>query len=580
MTSMGNQNNIPKNYTKPLINTHTHIFSYKDVPPFIARSFLPFPLYLLTHFSAVFWLFRQYKNLKSSYYKLRDKHRKFLGLAKSTLTTGTLLIIFTMWIGLNSIYYILDWANGIPKKEWLTNIIVWLTDYKLLLPNLHIILKILMIVAGLISGKSLRGMIIKISQAFAKPLSYLPNKMTLEFVNRYLKIAAIANYKNQATAYNKLYKMYPTGSKFVVLTMDMTYMNLTPPRNYYKQLDEIVKMMSSQNDNYKNIIPFLFVDPRRIQKDRSFFKWSFTNRRIVLEDCKVKEYLEDGPFRGIKIYPALGYYAFDELLLPLWLYCLQEELPITTHCTVGTIYYRQRMKKEWFIHPLFKDDKGEALSIYSSRNADLQKNFTNPLNYLILVEPYFLKKLLATYSKETQDLFGYNSKDNTLERDLSNLKINIAHYGGIEQWKKHQESDRLEYAQEILEMPTIGIRLFSEQSKPSNIKDDKPATLWKKADWYSIISSLMLQYEGIYADISYILHTPQIRPLLNLTLQNSNLAKKVLFGTDYYVVRNHKSEKELYAEMIEGFTHSQMDLMARDNPNRFLKILTDTKPLI
>lgn len=566
---------------EPLINSHTHIFSYKDVPPFIAREFIPFPFYLLTHFSLVFLLFGFYKKSKHYYYKLRNGRRKVLGLARSNYFTAFILLGLTIWIALNAIYYILDWVSLVPEKGLLGDVVRWLTDNSVILPSLPGIVKALMVASGLVVSKSLRTLLVKISKTVVKPLSYLPNEKSMEFINRYLKIAAIANYKSQATAYNKLYKMYPPGSKFVVLTMDMTYMNRTPPRDYYQQLDEIVELMAKKdNDNYKNIIPFLFVDPRRIKKDPNFFKWTFSDGKVVLEDCQVKKYLEDGPFRGIKIYPAIGYYVFDELLMPLWLYCVQEQIPITTHCTVGTIFYRRRMKKEWFKHPVFKDENGEPLNIYAARNIDLQKNFTNPLNYLVLVEPYFLKRLLANYRKETQDLFGYTSIDEDLDRDLGKLKINIAHYGGIEQWTKHQDLDRLEYAQEIMESPKVGIRLFASQKNPEKILNEKPADLWHKADWYAIISSLMLQYEGIYADISYIIHSPGIRPLLKLTLKNPDLSKKVLFGTDFYVVRNHKSEKELYAEMIQGFTDAEIEQMARDNPNRFLRIINDKKPLL
>jgi len=503
-----------------------------------------------------------------------------LGLARSNFFTDFILLAFSLWIGMNAIYYILNWVNAIPDEGWIKDIIRTLTSYKLIWPSPPSFFKYLIVLTGLVVNKSLRSLLFKISKTLIKPLSYLPNEKTMGFIHRYLKIAAIANYKSQTTAYNKLYKMYPPGSRFVVLTMDMTYMNLTPPRKYYDQLDEVVKMMNGTSKNYKNIIPFLFVDPRRIKNEADFFKWIFIDGKIVLEDCQVKKYLEVGPFRGIKIYPALGYYAFDELLLPLWLYCVQEEIPITTHCTVGSIYYRRRMKKEWFKHPVFKTRKGDPLDIYAARNIDIQKNFTNPLNYLVLVEPYFLKRLLATCQKETQDLFGFKNINENLDRDLGKLKINIAHYGGINQWQKFQESDRLEYAQEIMETPKVGIRLFAEQARPENILPGKPAKLWREADWYSIISSLMLQYDGIYADISYIVHSTEIRPLLKMTLQNPDLSKKVLFGTDYYVVRNHKSEKQLYAEMIDGFTEAQMDLMGRDNPNRFLKIKNDKKPLI
>ncbi len=528
----------------------------------------------------VFWIFNAWKKTYSIRASINGFHKRIIGLIKSNLISHFLFLVFLLVIGLNAIFYIIDWSNVIAKDSKVYEIINYLIDKRIIYPDLTLLARSAVLLLAFILAKWLRTLLFKIAKTLVKPLSYLPSKHSLEFVKRYLKIAHIANYKTQATAYNKLYKMYPADSKFVVLTMDMTYMNLTPPRNYYEQLDTITTLMNGQNKNYKNMIPFIFVDPRRIKKDKSFFKWTFSNGKIQLEDCKLKEYLEDGHFRGVKIYPALGYYPFDEELLPLWLYCKQRAIPITTHCTVGTIYYRRGMKSEWFTHPVFEEGPNEPLHNYARRNIDLQKNFTNPLNYLVLLEPYYLKTFLSKCHKKTQELFGYTSVENDLARDLKDLKINIAHYGGIEQWKKHLESDRLEYAQEILETPKVGIRFTTKQSNPKVFLPYKPADVWKKADWYTVISSMMLQYPNVYADISYILHTPEINSLLNLTLENSELAKKVLFGTDYYVVRNHKSEKELYADMLSEFTDQQFDQIARANPNTFLMLAGETKPLI
>jgi hypothetical protein len=79
----------------------------------------------------------------------------------------------------------------------------------------------------------------------------------------------------------------------------------------------------------------------------------------------------------------------------------------------------------------------------------------------------------------------------------------------------------------------------------------KPEQLWKFTDWYSIISSMMLQYPNVYADISYILHSDsEVLPLLKQTLQNPVLKQKVLYVTDFFVVRNHKSDKNMLADMM------------------------------
>jgi len=95
--------------------------------------------------------------------------------------------------------------------------------------------------------------------------------------------------------------------------------------------------------------------------------------------------------------------------------------------------------------------------------------------------------------------------------------------------------------------------------------------IWKHVDWYTIICSLMLQYENVYADLSYIIHNSEIQPLLKVTLQNEELKGKVLFGSDFYVVRNHKSEKSIYAQSIDNLTEDEFDQIARINPRVFLE---------
>ncbi|MBK9961224.1 MAG: hypothetical protein IPP06_07755 [Saprospiraceae bacterium] len=59
----------------------------------------------------------------------------------------------------------------------------------------------------------------------------------------------------------------------------------------------------------------------------------------------VKEYIEINKLNGFKIYPALGYYPFDEELLLLWKYAADHQIPIMTHVIKGTVFYRDRKNK-------------------------------------------------------------------------------------------------------------------------------------------------------------------------------------------------------------------------------------------
>jgi predicted TIM-barrel fold metal-dependent hydrolase len=98
----------------------------------------------------------------------------------------------------------------------------------------------------------------------------------------------------------------------------------------------------------------------------------------------------------------------------------------------------------------------------------------------------------------------------------------------------------------------------------------KPEQVWKFVDWYSIICSMMLQYKNVYADLSYIIHKSGIQPLLKYTLSNDILKERVLFGTDFYVVRNHKSEKNMLVDITDHMNEQELDQIGRINPRTFL----------
>lgn len=67
------------------------------------------------------------------------------------------------------------------------------------------------------------GLNLKISSEYLlmyvnmKPISYLPNKQTMVFINCCLYMAQVANCKSQSTTYNKLFKKSPKDSTVVVL---------------------------------------------------------------------------------------------------------------------------------------------------------------------------------------------------------------------------------------------------------------------------------------------------------------------------------------------------------------------------
>lgn len=572
---------------QPIINVHTHIFTDKHIPKYLAKTYVPWPLYWLIPFTLIFKLIKKWKNFIRNFWKpLIHQQTKLINWVRSNRVTKYLGWFISFIFSLNLIIYLLEFANPDPASvlgqilHWiLIGPISFLVMYKLawsvLLP---IIIFLLLLYPATIK------FLWQLARKIISPLQFLPTSNSLAFLKRYFHIAEFTKYADQSKIFDRLVKMYPPGSLFVVLPMDMQFMDAGPiEENYIEQLRKIEDKKIKSKTYSHQLIPFLFIDPRRIKKDfrekgqeKPFFKWHLNqpSNEFILDDCLFKDYFEgvndmDGNFKGIKLYPALGYYPFDEQLLPIYYYCSKNDIPILTHCVVGTIFYRGFMDQDWMNHPVFKDGKDKPLATPAKNNFELQINFTHPLNYLVLLEDYYFMELLDQCSDNIQQLFGFDAVQRTVRHSLRNLKINLAHYGGQEEWTKYLEADRSDASVELIERPNYGLEMVKTQAD----KYSKPASLWSNGDeWFSIISSLMIQYPNVYADISYILHERDIMPTLKYFLDtNPKIASKVLFGTDFFVVRNHKSEKELLVDTIEQLGWKNFDLIAKENPKHYLE---------
>lgn len=608
----------------PIINCHTHIFTGDHVPPYLAKSILSWPLYYLVNFR---WIFKKFRR----YYSKRDKGT-FDGSANLEARTKyekekkfkQQKILYTIWmiIGyyftLQSADILLHWAFSAPASPGrLIKVILqihnFLADYFVLLDLKSTWWQLLILLFVVLFYKSGRNLLWSLAKMLFSVLSKLPGKRTKELFERYLTIGRFAFHKTQKRTLEDLEKQYPDGSGFVILPMDMIYMEAGAPAiPYEKQMEELAAVKADNNDIY----PFVFADPRRMEEDPGYFSYRVVNGKVVLNDCFIKRFIEghevqpkkDEPaklvkFCGFKIYPALGYYPFDPLLLPLWKYAQQENLPIMTHCVRGPMYFRGKKKEEWDKHPVFQElikpiePKGRkdtpadytALLLPQKKNDEFSANFTHPMNFLCLLKKEFLAATVQiAYEKannqETKDnlisMFGFTPKTSAAEpavtKGLDDLKICFGHYGGGDEWMRYFESDRFRHSTQVIGRPDYGIDFLYtlKNGQSTNTRSlGKPEQLWKFTDWYSIISSMMLQHTNVYADISYILHADaEVLPLLKQTLLNEKLRSKVLYGTDFFVVRNHKTDKNMLADMMGGLNEEDFDQIARCNPRKFLNL--------
>jgi predicted TIM-barrel fold metal-dependent hydrolase len=567
---------------QPIINCHTHIFTGDNVPPYLAKTFLPFPFYYLLNLNWLVSLFRWWNNFKNKlkYSPLSKRFEIIKNKTRIFINKFKFLKTIVSWFVTIQVFFILFryMASLTSPKEgsylsYFTKANEWLSQENILLQQGYRAMEIFLILFLLFFLPQSRKFILFIFSKFWSFLGIFSSKQSKALLGRYLNIGRYAFHEKQNTIFSKLSAQYPQGSKFIVLPMDMEFMAAGNTRvKYADQMEALAKIKTKHKDSF---FPFVFVDPRRIEKENNYFDYEPQNGSVVLSNCFVKKYIEENKFSGFKIYPALGYYPFDEALLALWKYAADNNIPITTHCIRGTIYYRGQKKDEWNEHPVFEQANGNEnyskLLLPQMNNEKFSWNFTHPLNYLCLLEETLLRKLVATANEKTKTLFGYTNADTPLLYNLKHLKICFGHFGGDDEWLRFFEKDRDNYSSQLVKNPLKGIDFLNNAD--GNPSKGKLEIIWKSVDWYTIITSLMLQYENVYADISYILHDETaVLPLLKQTLLHPILKTRVLYGTDFFVVRNHKSDKQILADMMCGLTETEFDLIARENPIKFLNI--------
>jgi predicted TIM-barrel fold metal-dependent hydrolase len=567
---------------KPLINCHTHVFTSKNVPPWLARTYLFWPAFYLLHAGILVSILKGwYRDVDSEQYTGSGKRRQKIkfNINYFLYRVNPIYQIFGWFLTVQTFFILYDLLKKLimpnAGDNWVEETRRFLLKNHLLLIGIDPVLDTIMVLVILFFFKWGRNLILFIFAKIWKFFALLPGKQTLELFRRYLSIARFSSYKYQAHIFGRLRSQYPDGTGFVALPMDMEFMQAGGVRQkYHDQMKELANI----KDNHKEcFFPFVFVDPRRVEKEKTkFFNYEVDEETGTYEvkDCFVQQFIEKKQFSGFKIYPALGYYPFDVNLLPIWKYAADHEIPIMTHCIRGTIYYRGRKKKTWNEHEVFNqicDGQPEPLLLPELENEKISWNFTHPLNYLVLLHEEFLRKMVAKADKKTQNLFGFTNEKTPLKHNLEKLKICLAHFGGDDEWRLFLERDRDPITGELWKNRARGIEFFTtpdrQEPRPGKIEQ-----IWRSRDWYSVICSLMLQYDNIYADISYIVHNNDIQPLLKKTLERENkrLRKRTLFGTDFYVVRNHKSEKNMVVDSLSGLTEEEFDLIARENPRQYL----------
>ncbi len=314
-------------------------------------------------------------------------------------------------------------------------------------------------------------------------LNYLNPFTTNDQYDRYVNFVRAGRLKSQRKIFEECRQFYPVNSKFVVLTMDMAFMRAGKvPRPYEEQLKELADLKEYYPDF---ILPFVHIDPRRPEY------------MSLLKKC-----VEEWGFKGIKLYPPLGIFPYDNQLDPVYEYAIEKKLPIIAHGSpYNPVHFKGSIKELKMLLSKAKTN----IDLSSENRKKLCSNFTHPENYKLVFAKY------------------------------PDLKICLAHFGSAHFWDKFL---------------------------------DKPNEL---GNWLNIIREMMLNYPGLYTDVSFTMYNKEFHPLLTVLLTDPNISDRILFGSDFYMNYVEAQERRFSIELRAAIGETNWKTITYDNPIKFLQ---------
>jgi uncharacterized protein len=308
-------------------------------------------------------------------------------------------------------------------------------------------------------------------------------------LRRYIQIVETTYQKSQRDIFEIVRGFYPEQTRFIVLPLDMTYLNAGPLElGIDAQHEELARLRDEYRDT---VVPFAAVDPRHD---------GIVEKTITL--------VEGHGFRGIKLYPPTGFHPFDRRLWPLYEYAEAHGLPVLSHCNwPASVQYRGTPTIEMRTDPV----TGAVLDL--SRE-DLLIRFTDPDSCLPVLEKF------------------------------PGLRFCLAHFGGPAEWRKYLD--------------------------PPSATTTDPA----KGSWLSKIIDMIRseQFPNLWTDISFTLWVDdEYVYLLKVLLSDPLVSRRVLFGSDFYVVEAAPLEERRQSVRLRAVVGEELfDQIAEENPSRYL----------
>jgi predicted TIM-barrel fold metal-dependent hydrolase len=348
-----------------------------------------------------------------------------------------------------------------------------------------------------------------------------------DVIRRYLEFVEIGTSASQTDIFAQLNQSYAAfqGHKIIVLTQVLDYLDLANTSSTHMHIRAQVEEVRGIKRNAlygQNIYPFLGLDSRQTGLD-------------LLKDW-VQFYIQpDQGFYGIKLYPAAGFFPFDERLEPIWAWAEANNIPVMTHSTRSGSFYLGTF--ESLINS----------GVLQTSQLDPVKDKAIITRVAAVIADTSIHKKNVTWC----NIFGYPDNYAVVLRKHPKLKICLAHLGGSTEVNR----------------------------QGSNAKSPFPA--YMSENWYEMIIGLMQNNENVYSDISYTLSDTNAVKKIAATftptgvsdVAGNPLLNKLLYGTDFYLTQQEQfgDESDLQHSFLTGFSAAQIQALAFDNPAKYLR---------
>lgn len=375
-------------------------------------------------------------------------------------------------------------------------------------------------------------------------------------------------------------------------------------KSFEKKSDEEVEIFDNANyeqqiadleflsENYNTIRPFFSVDPRR----------EYKGKINTIENLKQKITSQNGKFSGIKLYSPAGFSPTDPVLMGIdgqqgvYGFCVENNIPITVHnsnagfaCLSnilnvrGHVYLNGAVTE--FNGPFKFQNRLFSLKIKEVSGAipERAKTLNHPKIWALVLDKY------------------------------PDLTINFAHFGGSTEIMDYInyaipdiKFDEDEFEDALLPLsPELKNTISSAYSKKrrkmvlkTNLTISERAKIWNALyysgltdNWAKGIFDLVKnpKYPNAFTDLSCfsagtLIQSPENNELTfsikeNLVNFKNNFYKKlsayekskILYGSDFFLAQFFGPTMEQYFADFKSAFGPEFDIIASDNPKRFLK---------